>query len=311
MAATPDVTAIAATGTKNAKKLIMTLLQGLGFLDQVNPMYNVKGSVALTKLTVANGWRPYDVTLEDTAGAAGDLTYTKRTLTTHTGVRVIKIDPQIYKDTWMNEYMGPSSAKPKERVPFATFVWDAVIKKVAAEIDESIYLAEHNAVGTTAADVTTGWGKIIADEITALNITPVATGAINNTNAVAKFEQVYKALPVAYKSAPTKMYCSIDNWENYQENYDATHPHSNQAEASRRFIRFSRSKCEIVPATWMGTSNRLICTPQSNLVFGTNVLSDLNTINTVEKLFSLTAGIKAEIGCQIADLDALVVNDQA
>lgn len=74
----------------------------------------------------------------------------------------------------------------------------------------------------------------------------------------------------------------------------------------------------VKPATWLGTSRRLIAEPMAagtqkgaNIYMGTDLLSDANEIKTKENLWSLEAGIKMVLGFQIADLEAIWVGNQA
>ncbi|MNR25729.1 hypothetical protein D3C85_1428950 [compost metagenome] len=60
----------------------------------------------------------------------------------------------------------------------------------------------------------------------------------------------------------------------------------------------------------MNGSGALVASPQSNLYIGTDLLSDLNTINTVPQVYHLDMGLTGVIGFQYADDEAVVMNDQ-
>ena len=61
----------------------------------------------------------------------------------------------------------------------------------------------------------------------------------------------------------------------------------------------------------MAGSSKLICTPTSNLILGTDQLSDLNSLTAIPKHYTLESSLSFLIGTQIKDLDVLTMNEQA
>jgi hypothetical protein len=161
--------------------------------------------------------------------------------------------------------------------------------------------------------ISTGWGTLIANEITATNITPIATGAITNANALAKFEQMYNAMTPAHRALGGIFKCSYAIYRAYVENERTVYGlvATPQLGTQLKFI-YGDPKWTIEPCTWMGTSGRVIATPKDNLVFGTNIESDMTKVGKViETLHGYKSVVKWIQGCEISDLEVLYVNDQA
>lgn len=130
-----DVAALAAYAGKYQKKLFSTLVNMLDFASDLTILRDIKNSLNLTKLTVGKGARPYSKVFE---AKGGDLGYTPRVLSVLMGKRDISIHPNDYRSTWMSEVMRPG-VNPHD-IPFAAYVWDQVLKELAAEInDRAIY----------------------------------------------------------------------------------------------------------------------------------------------------------------------------
>lgn len=163
-----------------------------------------------------------------------------------------------------------------------------------------------------AEAIAKGLGTLIAEEITASNLTPVTTGALSASNAYEQFTAMWRSLPIAYRKFGATIYCSWNNSDFLQD--DIENKVGKYVEVDDReqvmFLRKTGRKCVIKPVTWMGDSGRLIATPQSNLLLGTDAGSDFNQIRTIEDMWTLQAGINFALGLQIRDLEALRVNDQ-
>src|SRR5699024_10554417 len=115
-------------------------------------------------------------------------------------------------------------------------------------------------------DVNDGFLTIVAAEITALNLTPIVTGAIDATNAVTKLKTMYRAIPTGYRRRNVKMYLSHDTYDAYCDNYQSIHgalPYNTKFE--KLTLEGSGGKCELVPLSSMGDSGRVIISPMENM----------------------------------------------
>lgn len=358
MANTPDLSALSAYAGSYEKKLFSTLVNELDAIKHITVIPDVKNKLNLTKLTVAAGARPYTV---GTTSRAADLAYSGRVLEVTQGKRDLEIEPLLYRPTWQSLVMAPG-VNPMD-IPFAGYVWNQVMKGLAAEINNStVFFGFDKSTATaysgaatysattpdyitfTAADgiddywkcivatsagqsptthpakwqkvnaeaIAVGLAKRIAIAVAASELSPVATGAITSSNAVAKIEQMAQAMPVAYRNIGFNVYVSYDIFDKYQIDYrDKFKKYVEMNEAGQIYVDTFARRVELIPCTWMGASQRVICSPKENLLLGTDRISDLNKINTFQKLRTLEAGIDFVIGTQIRDTDAMRVNDQA
>lgn len=163
-----------------------------------------------------------------------------------------------------------------------------------------------------AEAITQGWGDIIADLITNEDLTPVNTGAIDNSSvfAYAQFKKMWRSLPVPYRKRGATIYCSWNNWDNLYDDFeDKVGKYTDTDQNGNQFLKGTARRCMIKPASWMGDSGRLIATPKANMLFGTNMMSDLNKIRRIEQLHTLQAAIIFVLGFQIRDPEAMRVND--
>jgi len=176
----------------------------------------------------------------------------------------------------------------------------------------------------TAEAVVKGIGTIIAEEITGANVAPVSTGVIDNTSgkeAVNAMLELYRAMPTPIKNAGVIIHASYTDYEYLLDDMETNYKyvmHDVSSQLSNGMIPLPKTnrKAMVKPATWLGDSRRLIANPMvggkdNNIYLGSDLLSDLNQIATKENLWTLEAGIKAVLGFQIADLDAMRVGDQS
>lgn len=148
------------------------------------------------------------------------------------------------------------------------------------------------------------------------------TGAISSgATAVAAFKELFRDMPVPYKNAGVIIHASYTDCE-WLEDGQSTQYQYTLADPMRQMglipILGTNGKGFAKPASWLGTSRRLIAEPMMpgtaigmNLVMGTDLLSDANDINTIPDVHTLKCGITVDLGFQIQDLSALRLGDQA
>lgn len=257
---------------------------------------NVNAPQAMTKLSAAGNPRPYSAADALTNGA----TFTDRVLTAYQSKWDYDFDAEEFRNTYLANDPG---------APF----YEAALDQVSSEfLDQllrlTIYSGIRNAAGTGAADICNGWGKIIADEITATTLSPVVTGAITDANGVDKFELMVTNVPSWMREKGFIIYCSYAKFDNYRKHYRTSFNFQFDKNAEGRY-KLDNVNAEIRPVAWMGTSSRLIATVENNLVFGTDIervqVAASQRRNIIEVRNMMPAGT------QIQDLGAIVVNDQA
>lgn len=164
--------------------------------------------------------------------------------------------------------------------------------------------------------ISSGWGTIIANEITGGNISGanlITTGAITASNAMTKVEAMVNGMSVAHRNLGGTIRVSPVVYANYLKEEKATFTAAlTQSMGEGQKTVYGFPKWSIEQCTWMGSSNRLIATQKDNLAFGCNLESDMNQVGkSIETLHGTKSVVKWIQGCEIADLETLYVNDQA
>lgn len=163
--------------------------------------------------------------------------------------------------------------------------------------------------------------------ITAGDIVETSTGVVNSAStALEAFKKLYRSAPVAFKNngivihAPYTDYeYLLDGIEDKLSKYTREDVTPNDTTGGL-YLPGTNRKCIVKPASWLGTSRRMIAEPWmmqsnkikgSNLVMGMDMMGDMNTIATKANLWGVEVGYKIVIGFQICDTDALWVGNQA
>lgn len=258
---------------------------------------NVKAPQALIRLAAAGGPKPY-ATADEVTG--NGVQFTEQILTAYQSKWDFDFDPENFRNTILANADGS---------PFYEQALGQVAREYLNDVTlNTLYLGVHNAGGTGAADICDGWGTKIAAAITASTLTPIATGAITSSNAVAKFDLMKQSVPVWMQQLGFTIYCSYGNFFNYATNYRSVNGFKFEPRITGDYP-LDNSKGIIRPAAWMGTSGRLIATIDNNLVFGTDVERIQVAATPYRNILKVRNMFPA--GCAIQDLDAIFVNDVA
>lgn len=165
------------------------------------------------------------------------------------------------------------------------------LKKMAEELENGLWQA---VLDTTSglignrkfAQRFDGYRKIA--RTAALASTPrattVTTGAITDSNAVAKVEAMYRAAHKTMKQKGFNIYCSYSTFESYQVNYAATHQgreiplqEIRQMQYTWKGIPLSlgAGNTYLVPVAGFGDDDALIATRPEFLAYGYNVEGEM------------------------------------
>lgn len=299
--ANPDVSAIASSfvefgGQVFAKRVLNWKLRAQG----IQVRTNVTAPQVLPKLSATGGPRPYRG--QDDASGNG-VKYTDRTLTVHNSKWDHDFDPEEFRNTYLSAGVTDMSFAQAANEQIAKEYLDSLIKNV-------LYLGSYNAAGSTAAAIATGWGTLIATEITGTNLTPVTTAALTTSNTVGAIESVVEAAPAHMRDSEEGIivYVSYSSFDKYTKNYRTLNGYGFAASVLGDY-KMDNKNAVIRPVAWMGTSSRIIATVPNNLVFGTDV-ENIKVSASVRRNIIESRPMMAA-GCQIADLDCLIVNDLA
>jgi hypothetical protein len=292
----PDVSAITSNFVNFGGKIFAKQVNEWNIDPAIALYRGVKKPEVLPKLSALGNPRPYTAADSVGDGAA----FTDRTLTVYNSKWDYDLDPEQFR----NKYLAV-----QEDMPYYQFILDQVAKEYLAQLnDNTLYLGNYSAAGTTAAAIATGWGTLIAAEITATNITPVAGAAITTSTAVAQVELVADSAPNWMKGRNAVMFCSWDVFQKYRTNYRASFGFSFDKREGGSYM-VDGTNIRLQPVSWMGSSQRLILTIDGNLVIGTD-LEGIALHATARRNIIEVRQMMA-VGLQIADLSALVVNNQA
>lgn len=356
MGVTTDISAIKGFVEKNDSRLIANMLNGLDFMNDptIRVIRNLRNPTHLNKLTTQEGVRRLNTEIDS---AKGKTKWTRRTITPKFGMKIFNVIPEELRESFMSEMLDPNAKEipfanwvwQQEFARVAAELNDSIYNSeepdTLAEFDSGatysagdyVYFNDivYKANATTAAgesptttaakwdDVDSqalldGPAKIIADAITATDITPVTIGATDETTAYAGFKDQWDQIPEAQKNGGMIAYASYDEVQKLQENqntkfgYAAGNANIDVEQGRPFLLRNSGGRLLVRPQTWMKDSSRIIMTKQNNLTFGTDQTSALNKVGKlVEHLHGYKAIMKFVIAFQIGDLEVFHCNDLA
>ena len=237
-----------------------------------------------------------------------------------------KIDLSVVPQEYEASYLGAMRRKGQDPLdwPFEAFILSQVMAKLAQEQEYAIWQGDAAAVPSSndlLSATFDGYLKIIADEVTATNLTEVTTGAIDSTNAVASFRTMWAEVSSAYKEMGVDIFCSYEIFDayriNYKDDFGANPVETsviNEANYSAQGLRYELGggNSQIIPIPGLEGSGRVIMTPRANLCYGMDSPSD-QTFNFDTDTRELRYWMDFRMGCQImiAKDGIMTVNDQA
>ena len=341
---------------QNDKKLINQTLNGLDFVNQVRVMRNASlNGTGLQKMTVAKGIRQLNLNVDGRAdnqrtfGGRKLMVYPGMKIIdinpeeAYNTFMSDMMAPGVAKMPfaewiWQQEFakIGAEindSIYLSERKEPVAFDAGAVYTGGAAWVTYCTYQDVYKCITTTTAGqspdthpakwslvneavISTGWGTIIANEISGGGIAGsnlITTGAITSSNAMDKVEALVKGQTVAHRELGGVVRVSPVVYDNYITQEKATFTAAlTQSMGEGKKTVYGYPKWSIEKCTWMGSSSRIIATQKDNLIFGCNMESDMNKAGkTIETLHGTKTAVKWIQGTEIADLETLYVNDQA
>jgi len=280
-------------------------------LSLIHPHEGIKGDLILTELEVGDLVQKWTKSFDPTADA---FKFSPEILT----VKPLKVDTQIYPQEFEQSYLAFARRKGFSSVtdlPFEGFILQKKLKKIMQEMEVAVWKAVAGA-GTTLLTQFDGFLEIIADLITATTLTPVATGAIDNTNAVDSFELMWDFLLDAYKEDETTFFCNNTIMQYYLRDYRKRHGFglmpAVDGPSTRVKLDFGNAYIQAVPGL-TGSGRVVLCRAMDTLHYGYDAPEDINTIKfqddhraidmMMDFKFGVQAGLKKD--------QVIVVNDQA
>ena len=296
--------------------LFRRLFFGFKTAQLATPVEGVKGRMVMTELQVKD-----NLTKRWSQSFAGtdNVKFDPLVLEVVTQKVENSVIPQLFEGSYLG-HMRRSGQSPTD-FPFEAYILESILKKVNEELETAFW--QGVAVASPAdtdnlIQTIDGVLHIIADLITATTITPVATGAFTNANAVTNLRTMWEQVDTAYKDGGTDIFMSYSVYDNYRIHYKTlfgTHPNevpiSNTDYMGLNF-ELGGGKTTIIPIAGMGTSGRVVICPRENLYYGYDALEDWSTWNFQQDVRELKYWMDFNFGVQMAMKrdGVLVVNDQ-
>jgi hypothetical protein len=253
------------------------------------------------------------------------------------------IDPDKYENMWMT-FAENLSLDYTDTASLAKFIIDHIIGVEAQNNREKvIWQAEYNSSGTTSLDICDGFAKRIADAITATAIPAsnvVTTGVLDASNTYDAVHDVLSKVARRYRNlSDMQVLVSEDLFGWYIEGFEAAHPNrtprylttptydygvnmqpagASEGEKVRSTGlilegKFAGIKLGVEDSMTEAGSQRIIATPQSNLIIASN-LADVKDFqfraHSTEWAIHLLCKYSLAMDIYEYGKDAIAVNDQ-
>lgn len=300
-----SVTALQAYAQKYETELLRLLYLGNETAGKVKGYAGIKGNLVLTEGIIGDLVKRWNKTFTHTADA---IEFKPRTLSTE----LVKIDLEIYPQEFEASYMAEmmKTGQNPEELPFQQFVLSGLFGKKSEEQENAMWNGEAAAVPASTdllAAVIDGYKTIAKAEATLGNLTPVTTGALSDTNAVASFESVYESLDETFKKGVMDIWCSNSAKVHYIRDYRTRY---GSGTITSDYMQFDLGKVNwnIVP----GLGDFIMMTPRENLLYGYDGAADGNTFRFEASKRAIAIMMDFRIGVQLGIVsDKLIaINNQ-
>jgi hypothetical protein len=301
-------TALGAYHREHRDQLASELLLDEDFTADLMVMDDVTDEIPLPNLSLTDLLQPgLDPTFNPTSNA---VKFGARILK----VRDCKVDllliPKVLEKTWLGKMKKASD--PLD-MPFEAFIMQYINSKITENLRlQALYKGVYNAGGSAPVDCFNGYLKLIADEITATNITPVVTGAITSSNVVDKLELTYDGLGEVYKRKPTIMKVSPTIFTWYVRKYRLDFGRNLDYTGMQRLTtQLDGTLCTLQSEPGMAGSQRLITSEKDNFVYGVDTVNGYNMdVQKFDRTLKILIDLKAGVQLSQIHSRALAVNDQ-
>lgn len=158
------------------------------------------------------------------------------------------------------------------RYLYETIILPKALEEMNKNAYSGIYAAPTAGTAGVSASSVTGYAKVIADAITATDVTPIATGAFVANTMVNQLESFCDGIPQPYRDLPGDILISATNsrsyWRDYRDKFGTGN--SNMGNDNND-LRIDATNKRLVPVVGMEGSNRIIFNPSSakNMIWGT------------------------------------------
>jgi hypothetical protein len=187
---------------------------------------------------------------------------------------VLSINRRQLKQLWDAEKFRAGWANTEPLPEFATFVSDYLSVGSSLAFENELW----NSTGGTGNVV--GIFKQAADDS---DVVDVSGTTITEANVIAEIKKVYNAIPEGVKeSGRAKIYLSSQSLAFYKMASGNQIIYTASLSTSNINRLFWDERIELVPITSI-PNNKMLATHMQNIVFGTDALSDFNTVNIFDE----------------------------
>lgn len=293
--AAPDLSALTSAFVKFGGVILRKNVNDLDLGPGILSLKTVKEPIAMPKISAVGNVRPYSAADATTGGAA----FTDRTLTVYQSKWDFDVDPENYRNTYLGD--------PSVTTPFYEYILNQVGVELMAGINDNVLgSGVRNAAGTTAADIANGWITLAKAAVTALALTPVAVGAITGADAVTKVETFAKSAPIWMQKKGFTIRCSYQTFHDYTAHYRTLNGFGFQPRQNGMYYLDGFANVVLIPCSWI-TTDGLLAAIDNALVFGTD--GDRIQVAASMRRNISEVRLMMPVGCQIADLDSILVSD--
>jgi hypothetical protein len=270
----------------------------------------VKGKLVLTELVLGVLARRWNKSFNPVAGLVD---FVPRTL----DVERCKVELSFVPQEFESSYLGwvRRQGQNFDDLPFEGYIMMKVFEKFAQEKEVAMWQAVKSgspAENDPMSDVFDGYLEIIADEITATNLTPVATptGAWTSSNIITTLESMYSQLDDSVKEDESECYLSYELFELYNRAYRDNHANYAERDHDGR-VKLDFGNCFLRPTPGLSGSDRVAITFPGNLHYGYDSPMDETSLSFEQNKRAMDFWMDYNIGVQIGIIDDayLVVND--
>lgn len=236
--------------------------------------------------------------------------------------KVRQIDIKVSFDNLDNLYRSwigwlTDEKKKKSEWPLVKYIIEGlIIPKGKEELNEVSVSGNYAAptAGVPGSHLTAADGilTIIADQITATNIAPIASGSFTSSTIFANVESFVKAIPAKYRRSSNILFMSdadqFDMYVNYRATYGAN---SAVFDGNKLNIKIGNTMIQTVGISAWGTSHRFLFTTPGNMKKLYDKVDAINDFYVEDILGKLYIYMSFKRGYGFDKYEEVFVNDQA
>lgn len=220
--------------------------------------------------------------------------------------------PEDLRGYWLSSQLSPSGQL--EEIPFADAIAQLKVKQIKKYVEELVFQGDGGSLTGLITDVTVANGAVAVSGVTPAALTP--------SNGIAQVNAIVNSIPsqVLDKEDLT-IYMSYANFraytaalvaENYFTSYNPAQNNTGLAVQSQ-MVTVPGTNVVAKPFLGLGTSNRIICGPASELIVGVGLMDDFDKLDVFYDRYNDQVKIMAKfrIGAKVAFVEDFVSNDLA